>query len=540
MRIANNISALTAWRHFSTASQGIDRSIGRLSSGLRINTAADDVAGLAVAERMRTQIRGNQMAMRNIQDGISLVQVAESALNEMTIMMQRGRELAVQAANGVWTPEEKASLQTEIDQILVEVDRISDSTEFNGRKLLGGSNMQLGDLVEGLRRSWLANAESLVENGYGLTADDVSIKIIGDATSQMPGHPAYVSGTYDASGKMTNLELHIDLNWAKNPTLPNGGSYPQYIDRVVAHEVTHAVMARNMDFKDLPDWFREGTAEFIAGADDRLQADLAAAGGAANLVNEIDAWTGTSADYSTGYAAVKYLHSQIIAAGNMGGMKDLMADLKSGMTLDAAIAANTGYANTATFVADFKGANGQTFINGLNLADADVGAIGGGTAESVVPDTDTDTWNPLQHFKEEWPASANKPKVPTVVLQVGANQGETVTLPDLNADSFTLGLTGTDLIKQADKAIGSFDSAIRQISTLRGQLGSIQNRLEHTHTSAAVTSENLTAAESRIRDADMAHEMSSLTKFQLLTQSYAASLAQANNLHREAIRTLIG
>ncbi|MDB4893951.1 MAG: flagellin, partial [Firmicutes bacterium] len=162
MRINTNISALNAWRIYNGTATAIGRTIARLSSGQRINSAADDPAGLAISERMRNQIRSMNQAMRNIQDGISLVRATEGTLNEVTQMLQRGRELAVQAANGVWTPEEKGLLQGELTNIADEIDRIASTAEFNRRPLLGGGGQAVGKLVESLRRSWLAPAETLV------------------------------------------------------------------------------------------------------------------------------------------------------------------------------------------------------------------------------------------------------------------------------------------------------------------------------------------------------------------------------------------
>ena len=536
MRVANNISALHAWRHFTGVMSQQERAMTKLSSGLRVAMAGDDPAGLSISESMRAQIRGSFQAMRNIQDGIQLVHVAESALGEVAAILQRGRELSLQAANGVLTDEQREHLQAETDALLGEIDRIADSTEFNKRKLLGGGSGHVAALVDSLRRSWLTNAEALVTAQYGLQADDVPIKIVADTTGP---RPAYVIGQDDGSGKLINLELHINLSMIQNMALPDGGAYPQYADRVVGHEMVHAVMARTMNFAALPNWFQEGAAEFLIGADERLAGDLAAAGSVGAFVNEIDAFTGTSPDYSVGYAAVKYLHQQAT-----GGMSAVMARLAAGDTLDQAIQTTTGglCASTAAFVADFKAAaGGQAFIAGLNLADADVGAIGGGTAESVVPDTDSYSANPLLHFAEVWPETGTPPQA-AVELQVSPTDdgGVQINLPKMEAGTYALGLIGIDLVSGSLGALAMFDGAIAKVSTLRSHLGAIENRLEHTYTSNAVAAENLQAAESRIRDADMAHEMSGLTKLQIVTQAFQATLAQASVAHRDAIRTLIG
>ncbi|WP_277998879.1 flagellin [Moorella sulfitireducens] len=139
MRINQNISALNAYRNLTVTNNALTKSMEKLSSGLRINRAADDAAGLAISEKMRGQIRGLNQAIRNAQDGISLIQTAEGALNETHSILQRMRELAVQSANDTNTDEDRAQLQQEISQLLAEIDRIADTTQFNTKNLLNGS-----------------------------------------------------------------------------------------------------------------------------------------------------------------------------------------------------------------------------------------------------------------------------------------------------------------------------------------------------------------------------------------------------------------
>ncbi|MDN5293486.1 MAG: flagellin [Eubacteriales bacterium] len=139
MRINNNVSALNAWRNLSITDTAMSKSLEKLSSGLRINRAADDAAGLAISEKMRAQIKGLNQAIRNAQDGISLIQTAEGALNETHSILQRLRELAVQAANDTLTDDDRAQIQQEVNQLITEIDRIASNTEFNTQKLLNGS-----------------------------------------------------------------------------------------------------------------------------------------------------------------------------------------------------------------------------------------------------------------------------------------------------------------------------------------------------------------------------------------------------------------
>lgn len=139
MRINNNVSALNAWRNLSQTDNALTKALEKLSSGLRINRAADDAAGLAISEKMRAQVKGLNQAVRNAQDGISLIQTAEGALNETHSILQRMRELAVQAANDTNTDDDRAQIQQEVDQLIAELNRIANTTEFNTQKLLDGS-----------------------------------------------------------------------------------------------------------------------------------------------------------------------------------------------------------------------------------------------------------------------------------------------------------------------------------------------------------------------------------------------------------------
>lgn len=298
MRINHNIVALNNYRQLSNANIAQSKSMEKLSSGLRINCAGDDAAGLAISEKMRGQIRGLNQATRNIQDGISLVQTAEGGLNEIHSLLQRGRELSVQAANGTLTESDKKSIQDEINQISSEIDRISTNTEFNTIKVLNvdstGNNDE--EIINALKTSWLQAAEKLVKDAYGIEADgsNINIKIVSAAEIGSSTTIAAVSYNVDADGKATNVSLLInrDASSFNPPNLPNGGSAPMYADRVIAHEMVHAIMGRTMNYGPMSKWFKEGAAEFIHGADERLKIDIKANGGGTTgldiIMNKLD------------------------------------------------------------------------------------------------------------------------------------------------------------------------------------------------------------------------------------------------------------
>jgi flagellin len=422
--------------------------------------------------------------------------------------------------------------------------------------LAGGPNpTDEGDLSNSLANSWLRQAENLVATYYGLSGDGQEMKIVYD-TTPTAGVLAYVQASYSGTtGRSVpgTIQFHFDMSKYSNYTLEDGGPSiggpaTDTLDRTVAHEMTHAIMGRNMDFTSLPTWFIEGTAEYLRGADDRLSNDIAAAGGGAAgiaaLVNGgwATGWSSSSADYSSAYSAVKYMDSKLQAAGK--SMKDLMTSLRAltgPASLDTALTATIGM-NTAAFVADFQTAgNGDTFVAGLNLTDSDMGAIGGGTATDSVPNVVNDPTRPLLHWRLSFPTDAEA----LTLVQVGANSGGTTAgqalgLPQVRVGAADLGVVGLDLSSQtgALAAIDRLDATLENLTAKRTVLGAVQNRLQYALTSIGVGAENQASAESRIREADVAATVSEMVKAQILRQVGTAMQAQSNTQPRLAVSLL--
>jgi flagellin len=547
MRINNNISSINAYRSNGVNNMNTQKSLSKLSSGLRINSASDDAAGLSISEKMRAQIRGLNRCSSNIQDGISLIQVADGALNEVHSLLQRGRELSIQAANDTLTASDKKMIQDEAAHIIADVDRIANHTEFNTVKLLNVPQSSTVDnqIITALKSAWMEQGEARVLSEYGLSADGESLQVVLDQTPQ-----SYLAAVYynlDGSGKAYNQQLHIDVSDFIPATLPNGGTAPFYNDRIIAHELVHAIMGRTMNFGALPSWFKEGTAEFIHGADERLFADSAGGTNFAPVVSELASWENTSIDYSAGYGAVRYMHEQIKANGG-NGIKDIMAYLSSNptSTLDTALtnASSGAFANLADFTANFT-ANGAAFMAAMNLGNSDTGAIGGSDADggaaldaaSVILDTVNLTDNPLSGFNEMWP-NLTPSSLSSLQIQTGANTGNTLNIALTDIRSTALGLSNVDVVNQASTAIDSFDSAINSVSHIRANFGALQNRLEQAFAITENSSENLASSESRIRDADIAKEMMVFTKNNILSQASSAMIAQANQQPQAILQLL--
>jgi flagellin len=568
MVLGTNLNSLAVQGKMSRTQGELSTTIQRLSSGLRINSAKDDAAGLAISDRMTSKVRGMSQAARNLNDGISMLQVAEGGLAGIAANLQRARELSVQAANGSLSQTDRTMLQQEVSQLMAEVDRVGTSTQFNGMSVFNTSTSSVvGDpnqiaVLQGLQGGWLENAEAIVTAGYGLTADNASLSIELTTFTDGAGGTAarVVSSVGGSPGKGTNLRLQIDMSDFTPPNLPDGGNAPFYNDRIIAHEMVHAVMARTMNWADLQShtWFLEGAAEFIHGADERVAVDLAAAGGnAAALVTAVtNGWQSTSADYSGAYSAVRYLHSQIKAAGG-SGVREIMDYMSANQnaTFDQAFAnavatlggAVAGYTTAANFLTDF-GTNGAAFIGTMNLANADTGAIGGldadggavKTATSVVPNGGTlSGTDVLAGFSEQFEAIAtNTGQRTQLAMQAGADAHQTLDVSVGAANATALGVLNADVVNNANLTIQQIDRALDYVSSERTKLGAQMNRMEASIGNLAVTSENLTGSRARILDADFAIETASLARQQVLQQAATAILAQTNVSGREVLALL--
>jgi flagellin len=249
IRINHNISAMSAWRMNNQNSTDTKKTLEKLSSGLRINKAGDDAAGLGISEKMRSQIRGLGQASNNIQDSISLIQTAEGGLKGIHALLQRGRELSVQATNDTNTVQDRTNLQLEATQITKEVDRIAQTTDFNTINLLNvnGAIAGASTVVQHLKDSWLAQSISRIQSQYGLVGDssDLTVNIVQGAPG---GVSAYVSYSLNGlPGLGSNLSLNIKLADYNEATSTIGGLSA---DRTIAHEMTHAVMARTMNWSE--------------------------------------------------------------------------------------------------------------------------------------------------------------------------------------------------------------------------------------------------------------------------------------------------
>jgi flagellin len=549
LSINNQSLSLHAQRKLAEHTSEVTRLVSRLSSGMRITSATDDPAGQAVAGRMKSQLTGMRQAMRGINDATSMLQVADSTLSSITDRLQRLRELAVASGNGAYTDSDRNTLQAEADQILSQITEMGNGASFNGQAIFspasenGTEDKKKRAVLDSLKAGWLSAAEDMVQQYYGLQGDGVTLKINLDTTDGSSGVLASVTGSTAPGSDVT---LNIDMADFSDMSTPDGGSGPVYDDRVIAHEMVHAIMLRSTSF-NFPQWFTEGTAELIHGADERLAGALAGGQTAQGIVDTI---TGGGFSYEAGYVASRYLHDKLKSMGVDGGMKGLMTYLSQHQSadLDTALDAVTGgqYQGLGDFMTDFA-AGGASFIAGMDLTNADTGAIGGldadggptRDAQGVVPESGFGTADrPLRNFKVEYPDIGGGAALRNrVQIQIGASAGDLVDMEFAAVNSSALGLGGLDMRNTA-VALLHIDDALALVTEQRVQVGAYSNRMDAAASNNQMASMNLEAAKSRIEDVDYAGTAVRLTRAQILQQAASAMLTQANGEPRAVLALL--
>ncbi|PSL51123.1 flagellin [Salsuginibacillus halophilus] len=468
MKINNNIQALNAYRNLNQTQQETSGNLERLSSGLRINRAADDAAGLAISEKMRSQIRGLDQAERNAMDGISLIQTAEGGMEEVQAMTQRIRELAVQAASDTNTDDDREEIQREVDELLEEIDEISDKTEFNTKKLLNGDNA-LGSNLSGEDDLDLGEAPRISNNDLESGMYELSLK--GDGNDSPDLIKEILSGGSIVDGEADDLVNEDDFKGS-------GLSLGKFEIEVSNYDDSE-------DEADITVYQPDGS----------------------ELGTEVGADVSDEVEITDDFK---------IGGGKIDGNGTIEVSMEA--DINGQIEADDG--------ADFNYDSGEftkTTENGVLEVDGMEFQFDSGVLEK-----DGDDSTKFEVFNN------------SLNFQIGANSGQNVLVDIDELGTDNLGIEGLSVSTQEDanEAIGKIDGALEQVSSIRSNLGATQNRLEHTVDNLQVTHENLTASESRIRDADMAEEMTEFTRNNILNQSGTAMLAQANQLPQGVLELL--
>ncbi len=498
MIINHNMAALNTYRQLSSNNSIGAKSLEKLSSGLRINRAGDDAAGLAISEKMRGQIRGLDQASRNAQDGISLIQTAEGSLNETHSILQRMRELAVQSANDTTTSSDRAEIQKEVDELAKEITRISNTSEFNTKNLLAGgfdSTFHIGaNANQSISLSINAmDAYSLGVAGSTVTTNTFAAGATGTTSVTNPGR-ALTTQAYTVTVDQTDAAYSSALaDDGGNTGAMDVGTSDVSINAATNYQgtTTKAFEVRVAEKSD--DNVSKVEYSTDAGANWTSVSVVAGAGsGTADLGDGLVLTFNDGADAGSYVVGDKYNFT--------------VTPETATFQLKDATAANVGSAVTA-----YYGSTSAVAGNSATGATVQVNF-----AFSALADGDL-TFN----------AVANSSTAATVAAD-----------GSVTADASTLAGIAVNTQSSANSAITSIETAIETVSSERAKLGAYQNRLEHTISNLGTSSENMTAAESRIRDVDMAKEMMNYTKMNILSQAATAMLAQANQQPQGVLQLL--
>jgi flagellin len=515
--VSTNVSSLTAQRNVNVTGKLLSRSIERLSSGLRINSAKDDAAGLAISDRMTAQVRGLNQAARNANDGISMAQTAEGALQQSTNILQRIRELAVQSANDTNTAEDREALNGEVTQLKAELDRIAKTTAFNGKNVLdgtlssatfqvgadAGASQTISFGIASARAADLGTAAAAVVTGTaaaastvtantdlvitadatGVAGDDITVEVVhGTATDETENTVFDFSAAVMAIGDtftIDGLVATVDSTGAAN----NDDMAAAF----AAHALTDGSAATTVGTVTVAAGVPTGDWTFTDNGDETLTVTSATAN---TDVADLTSADGIVADDLT------------TATATQGSA----ADVDGVTVVGDAITVTVGTANVAGYTtADIAG-----LINDDTTAAALVTAVGDTTGTA-----------------EFGPTS----------LAGGADESA-----DYDAGTATVLVSDLSVatVTDSQSTIASVDLALKDIATIRGGLGAVQNRFESTIANLMSVSENISAARSRIMDADFAAETADLTKSQILQQAGLAMLSQANQIPQAALTLLQG
>ncbi len=500
MRINHNIAALKANNQLAKTNNVLDSSLEKLSSGYRINSAADDSAGLAISEKMRTQISGLDQASRNASDGISVIQTAEGALIEVEAMLQRMRELAVESANGTYTSEDRDAIQAEIDQLNQEIKRISDTTEFNTMSLLNG-NIDRKSFSSNNDVNLVALSDTVDVGTYTVTVThDARQAVVVGATTSFPA-----SG-FISSGQAGTININ-----GETVEIKKGDTMDQVFEKI--RNVCDSVGVNVLASDGTPGAGPEENAGYVS-----------------KKLADNDVLVFVSRDYGKDQEVNVYCDNNSLCnvlGLTIAGAKAVGHDAQATVTS----AAPSMFKQTATVSTDG---------NKITVSDSNdfsmVFEVKTGTAGTTYTDCEITSATAAATTPAYTGGAATVNVTVTVLdagpmdLQIGANEGQTMAVRIPEVTPATLGVDKINIgtADGAQEAISLLDTAINMVSSIRSKLGAYQNRLEHSISNLDTTSENMSESLSRISDVDMAEEMANYTQKNVLAQAGTSMLAQAN------------
>ena len=540
MRIQHNIMAMNAYRNYSNNTSALSKNLEKLSSGYKINRAGDDAAGLAISEKMRAQITGLDVAQKNAKDGISLVQTAEGALTEVHDMLNRMVELADQSANGTYDGTDRTQLQKEVAELKNEINRIADSSNFNGINLLDGS-LAGGGNVSGVTVADTTAVAATATSGDFADADGAQVE--GDTLE-------YTVAWKDADGNGYSTTVSFKVGATTTELIAADGTKYTVTDTAKKEELQDAVIAElkkdsaltsNFDIAEEGNGIKfTGKTAGSAGATitaingtgtistNGLGANIAATTAASDAMQKLDlskttALTGAVSAEDAAKAVFEIGGKKFVLAKSSAD-SDTLKNVASDVTvIKLSTDANySGATHGAAVAAEISRVTGMDFEY-----QATAGPTGSGIAQHDIV------------YKGDTKLSTSNGGL---TLQIGDTSDDfnqlTVSISDMHTAS--MGIDGIDISTQegAKAAVDVIKEAINYVSDVRGTLGATQNRLDHTINNLSVMEENIQDAESTIRDTDVADEMMAYTKNNILIQSAQAMLAQANQVPQGVLQLL--
>jgi flagellin len=568
MIINHNLMAMNTHRQLSMNQTAASKSMEKLSSGFRINRAGDDAAGLAISEKMRGQIRGLKQAQRNAQDGISLIQTAEGALNETHAILQRMRELATQAATDTNEAQDRDEIQKEINQLTSEINRIGNTTEFNKKTLLNGDfSSKYVTSPEVVTPGTPVNVEKAIDQTIAVGEEPITWSNADSASEFEIGFAGKADNGFDWSNLDTNATNTLTITKAGNDftvdfvgTDDSGPAKTLTIDAELVsfdpETSTYSYNNQGISFsftsEDVANW---ADGDFVTLDLSKAATGNSVVGEHTSLAEKVE----LTIDGTTGDAVATMSPIEVVQSGSLQTVDKL--DIEWDQATNTFTATSSAGATQVSQVT-FSLSAGET----LNYDNDGISFTFTATGDTTGDGNIKGTFNLKTETVTTTVGGSVTPAVTedrSMLFQIGANENQSMALDISDMRAASLGLTGTGAGYTVDKnvtngtnneavesgldvsnatnaasAITTIDNAIASVSSERSKLGASQNRLEHTISNLGTSAENLQAAESRIRDLDMAEEIMAFTKNNILQQAATAMLAQANMAPQSVLQLL--
>lgn len=573
MRINYNVSSIIARNALNINDTRLSNSIQRLSSGLKINSAADDAAGLAISLKMNAQIKGLEQANQNANDGVSVVNTADGAMSEMHDILQRMNELAIQSANGTNADSDREQIQLEIDQLVEELDRIAETTQFNAQNLLDGSfaykgytnteNVKVMSYSDGVSSGTYA-INNLVYNQYEDTIKDYAAYIEESTEGEVTHEERFAAESADDIKDALFYDTDITSGTGMKG-FPDGSKVILEDENIVIKAENDFQVKISLNDRKAIDGSGVTTTTLVThlttdcyknivveNADGSVKYNISQV----NFVKEVDKDgvqmpnTPTTIHTGSTQEGLRHLSEDLAEAFKEDfpnkEIEVVDCEYSGGIFKVTAKAADDLSDNPTTKTLEFKVTipvpNGSNMTEEQYIKELPDKVQQDHLNNYLYTHTDTiqTTYTVGGDDKDNENIMLNLTGMGPMRLQVGANEGQVIQIEIPCLKTEYLGVDGLDITteEKATAAIDTIGNAINQLSTIRAKIGAYCNRIEHTITNLDTTEENMTASYSRIMDVDMATEMTEYSTVQVLVESSTSMLAQANERPQSVLQLL--